>query len=119
MLVHLAGPVLQPLFIVLFFLASVWVSGRAEVLLGHRDAGAIVIDEICGLLVALAWLPIGFFSVCLGFLLFRLFDVVKPPPIGRLESGLAGGWAVVLDDVLAGVYTNISLRILLSFLDIG
>jgi phosphatidylglycerophosphatase A len=51
---------------------------------------------------------------CLGFVLFRLFDIVKPPPIGIIERRLQSGWGVVMDDVLAGVYTNICLRIFLT-----
>jgi phosphatidylglycerophosphatase A len=97
-----------------FFLIAVWIAGRGEDLLGTRDAPSIVIDEMCGFLVGLLWLPITPLTLIAGFLLFRFFDIMKPPPIRSLERRLRGGWAVVMDDVFAGIYTMIVLRLALA-----
>jgi len=100
----------------IFFLIAVWIAGRGEDLLGTRDARSIVIDEMCGFLVSLLWLPLTPLTLIAGFLLFRFFDIMKPPPIRSLERGLRGGWAVVMDDVFAGIYTAIVLRVVLASL---
>jgi phosphatidylglycerophosphatase A len=68
---------------------------------------------MCGFLVSLTWLPLTVSTLFLGFFLFRIFDILKPPPIGNLERGLKGGWAVVMDDVAAGIYVNVCVRLLL------
>jgi phosphatidylglycerophosphatase A len=104
------SPVYEWTVITFFFLAS-WVSGRAETYWGKKDDQRIVIDEIMGFLTTMMWLPRTFAFIILGFFLFRFFDILKPPPIHRLES-ISGGYGVVLDDVLAGVYANIVLHIL-------
>jgi len=96
---------------------AVWASGKAEEDLG-RDAHPIVIDEVVGMLVAVwgistvgrAPLVLG-----LGFLWFRLFDILKPFPI-RQSQALPGGWGVVVDDLLAGAASNLMLRLTLVFL---
>jgi phosphatidylglycerophosphatase A len=72
-----------------------------------------VIDEMAGLLVTLLWLPLNLLTLFLGFILFRVFDIVKPPPISTIEKRLQGGLGVVMDDVLAGVFANATLRLLL------
>lgn len=89
---------------------SVWVSGKAEPLFG-RDSGRIVIDEFAGAFVALLGLPTHWHIIIPVFVLFRIFDVVKPYPCRRLER-LPGGWGVTADDVGAGVYTNLTVRVL-------
>lgn len=98
-------------------LASVWVAGRAERLLGRKDDRRIVIDEVAGMLVAVAGLPADAVNLVLGFLLFRLLDVVKPFPARLVEVKLPGGWGIVLDDVVAGVYSNLCLRIIRVYID--
>ena len=113
MLVHKGNQVAQLLTAVIFMMVAVWLAGRAETLLGSRDARPIVIDEMAGFLITLLWLPLTIPTLCLAFAIFRLFDIVKPPPIASLEKRLGGGWGVVMDDVVAGVYTNISIRLLL------
>ena len=87
-----------------------WTAGRAEVLLGHKDAQSIVIDEIAGYLVAMFLVPTGWGFIVAGFLLFRFFDIVKPWPLKRLQD-LHGGAGVLLDDIGAGMYANIFLQI--------
>lgn len=112
-LAHKGDATSQLISAVVFILFAVWIAGKAEVLFGAKDARPIVIDEMAGFIISLIWLPFSPLTVCLGFVLFRLFDIVKPPPIASVEKRLQSGWGVVMDDVLAGVYTNISLRIFL------
>jgi phosphatidylglycerophosphatase A len=92
-------------------LFSVWVAHMAEQQLKAKDPGCIVIDEIAGMCVAMLGIPLTLSTGAAGFFLFRLFDVIKPPPARQMEKRLKGGWGVVMDDVAAGVMANIVLRI--------
>ena len=83
-----------------------WVAGRAERLFGREDDGRITIDEVVGMLIALAFLPFRVDTALAAFLLFRLFDIWKPPPARRAES-LPGGVGVMADDLVAGLYANL------------
>ena len=93
---------------------AIWVAGEAEQILEKKDPGAIVIDEIVGMVLTLAGLPFNATTAGLGFVLFRVFDITKPFPIGFLERRFKGGTGIVLDDVAAGVIANITLRIILQ-----
>jgi phosphatidylglycerophosphatase A len=97
-----------------FFFLAVWTAGEAQAHWGVKDDQRIVIDEIAGFLVTMLWMPRTLISIILGFFLFRFFDIVKPPPVRRLEK-IRGGYGVVLDDVLAGVYANIVLQLLQTY----
>jgi phosphatidylglycerophosphatase A len=110
---HRLTSIMQAAVAVVFVAFAAYIAGRAEILFEDRDARPIVIDEMVGFLITLLWLPLNFLTLCLGFVLFRLFDIVKPPPIAILEKRLHGGWSIVLDDVLAGVFANVTLRLLL------
>ncbi len=85
---------------------GIWAAQRAEGLFGQRDDGRITIDEVAGMLLSLAFLPRRLDVVVAGFLLFRLFDIVKPPPARAAES-LPGGLGVMTDDLVAGLYANL------------
>jgi phosphatidylglycerophosphatase A len=111
---HRLTSIMQAVVTVVLVFFAAFIAGRAEILFEDRDARPIVIDEMVGFLITLLWLPLNFLTLCLGFVLFRLFDIVKPPPIGILEKRLHGGWGIVLDDVLAGVFANVTLRLLLT-----
>ncbi len=87
------------------------ITGRAQDYLGH-DHPSIVLDEVVGLLVALAWAPVAWPLALLGFILFRLFDIWKPFPVKYCE-GLPGGWGVTLDDVVAGVMARGVLEVII------
>jgi phosphatidylglycerophosphatase A len=89
---------------------AVWSAGAAARRLGGKDPRAIVVDEAAGLFVTLAFVDIGRFTVLAGFLLFRALDVLKPPPARWLER-LPGGWGIVLDDLVAGLYANFGVRV--------
>ncbi len=95
-----------------------WAAGKAEQLLGKKDAQSIVIDEIAGYLVSMIMAPAGWGFIAGGFVLFRLFDISKPWPLKRLQD-LHGGWGVMIDDVGAGIYTNITLQALSYLLGRG
>ena len=89
------------------FLLGVWVSGRAEPIFGH-DGPEIVIDEITGILIVFAGMPLDPITVVAGFVLFRVLDIWKPFPCGLMER-LPGGLGVMMDDVVAAVYTCLLL----------
>lgn len=96
------------LVIAFFSLISVPLISVAEKTLG-KDNGRIVMDEFCGYLIAVAFLPKKISVLILSFILFRIFDILKPEPINSLQK-LPRGWGVIADDVMAGVYTNLSVR---------
>lgn len=83
---------------------SVYTAGAAEKILDRKDPGAIVIDEIVGMLVTLIGAPAKPAVWLLAFLLFRLFDILKPWPVSWADRHLNGGLGIVMDDLLAGVY---------------
>src|SRR3989338_10526341 len=98
-------------FTILFlFTLGVLFAGEAEKVYKRKDAGMIVIDEACGMLLALFFVPISMFSVILGFFLFRILDILKPPPAKRMER-LTGALGVMFDDIIAAIYTNLILQI--------
>ena len=94
------------------------VSEETERELGRADPREVVIDELCGYLVAMAGHAVSFPSILTGFLLFRLFDIWKPWPIRSVESKLTGGAAIMLDDVLAGICANVLGLIILKLLSL-
>ncbi|MFB3885621.1 MAG: phosphatidylglycerophosphatase A [Thermodesulfobacteriota bacterium] len=102
---------LYELTLVTFFFLSSWISGQAQTLWARGDDPRIVIDEMMGFFITMLWVPKATLFIILGFFLFRVFDILKPPPI-RLIERAKGGWGVVLDDVLAGVYANIVLQLI-------
>lgn len=104
-------PVILLSVVALGFLA-VHVSGAAERMFGEKDPSAVVIDEIVGLQVALFLVTPSLAHVAAGFVLFRFFDVVKPFPARRWER-LPGGYGIVGDDLVAGLYGNLSLNLLI------
>lgn len=93
-------------------LAGFWTSGRAAELFKCPDPKYVVIDEVAGVMVAFLFLPIDFKLLVIGFFIFRILDALKPFPASRLER-LHGSAGIMLDDLAAGIYTNIILRILL------
>ena len=98
---------------------AVWAADAAEKLLGQKDPGRIVIDEIAGMVVTLAGLPFNLLTAATGFIIFRILDITKPFPIRLAERRLTGGVGVVADDIVAGVLGNILLRLILAFSGVG
>jgi phosphatidylglycerophosphatase A len=97
--------------VVVFFVGTA-AAGRVARSLGVKDPGLVVIDEVAGQWLTLVSLPFTPFVVVAGFLLFRVMDVVKPWPARDLE-GLPGGWGIMADDIAAGIYAQLALRVLL------
>lgn len=100
------------LFLMGLFVVAVFTSGRAAATENDHDPKFVVIDEVIGQLVGLFFVPAKIWNLLVAFILFRFFDIVKPFPIRRLET-LRGGWGIVMDDVGAGLYTNLILHILM------
>ena len=92
---------------------AVYCADRAQKIWGN-DAKRITIDEFAGMLITLMGLPTIWWIYLIAYFVFRFFDVLKPPPARQLES-LPGGWGITADDVAAGIYANIFMRLLLLF----
>ncbi len=103
------------LSVVAFSLFAVYVSREAERIYNEKDPPRIVIDEIAGLLVTMFLVEPTLLHVFCGFILFRAFDIIKPFPIRLCEQKFPGGYGVVADDIVAGVYANIILLLLVGF----
>lgn len=102
------------IFIVLILtVAGIWAGGRAAKVLNDKDPGQVVVDEVIGQLITLAFVPfnVAWWMIALGFFLFRFFDIAKPYPIYRLQI-LPGGLGVCADDILAGIYAAIVLSVI-------
>jgi len=98
--------------IVVLFAAGSWAGSVAERHFGRTDPGEVVIDEVMGMLLTLFLTGVGWKGALVGFFLFRLSDIVKPPPARRLER-LHGGIGVMADDAMAAIYANLALRLCL------
>ena len=110
LLVAWAGsPIVEVAAIALVFAAGAWAATHAERFFGGIDPGPVVIDEVLGMLITLAFIPAGWQAMLAGFFLFRVFDVIKPFPADRLEK-FHGGFGIMADDAMAGVYANLALR---------
>ena len=105
----------QATAIVVLFAAGSWGASVAERHFGRTDPGQVVADEVMGMLITLFLNPVGWRGALAGFLLFRVFDVIKPYPANRLEQ-LHGGIGVMADDAMAAVYANLALRAALYIL---
>lgn len=100
------------LIVLLAFVAGVWICQRASDDLGVHDHSGIVWDEIVGYLAGMAFAPSGWVWVVVGFLLFRLFDILKPWPILWIDQRVQGGVGIMLDDLLAGIFTACAISLL-------
>ncbi len=103
-----SGPFVQAAVIVFLFVAGCWAGSVAERHYGRTDPGAVVLDEVIGTLMTLWLVPVTWKGALLGFLLFRVFDIVKPFPARRCER-LHGGLGIMADDAVAGIYGNLAL----------
>jgi phosphatidylglycerophosphatase A len=110
-------PVVYYLLICLFaFGLGVWFCGHASKVLGVHDHGGIVWDEFVGYWVAMFMAPSGWEWVVVGFVLFRLFDIWKPWPIKLVDQNVHGGFGIMIDDILAGVYAGLVLQAIVLLL---
>lgn len=107
-----AGPVIYMVIAFLLFPLGIWAAQVYEKQTGTHDSKEIVIDEVVGFLITMTWLPLTWQSAVLGFLLFRFFDIVKPPPIRQLDEKIPGGFGVMVDDVVAGIISSILMQLI-------
>lgn len=102
------------LMVVAGFLAGVWVSKQFERVYGD-DPQIVVIDETVGMWTTMLFVPITPFTLTAGFILFRIFDIIKPPPARQLEP-IPNGWGIMLDDIAAAVYAGLIVLLIIQFI---
>ena len=113
------GPVPSVISLAVIIPLAVWTSGISQKLIKKDDPPEVVIDEVAGYFVTVFLLPFSWWSFILGFLLFRFFDILKPFPIGMIDKKVRGGIGICLDDIVAGVYANIGVRIIMLVIGNG
>ena len=91
------------------------IAGRAEQIFGEHDSSKIVLDEVYGMIATMFLNPLGWAWLLGGFILFRIFDIIKPFPASLIDRKMPGGPGVMLDDLFAGIYANIVLRMVAHF----
>ncbi|MEO6239166.1 MAG: phosphatidylglycerophosphatase A [Vicinamibacterales bacterium] len=109
------SPILEASLILGTFAIGTWAATHAERFFGGIDPGAVVIDEVVGMLITLAFIPVSWSGAIAGFVIFRVFDVIKPYPANRLEK-CHGGFGIMADDAMAGIYSNVTLRLVMWLL---
>ncbi len=92
---------------------GVWASEQAGTIFRNADSSRITIDEIVGFMVTMIGVPVTMYWIVWGFLLFRFFDIIKFPPANLFDERMKNGWGVMLDDVTAGIYSNILLHLMI------
>lgn len=102
--------------VVVGFVIGIYLCGATSRALGVHDHSGIVWDEIIGFFITMIWVPVTWYWILAGFLLFRFFDVVKPWPIRQADKQVQGGFGIMIDDVLAGIYALICLQLLVFIL---
>jgi len=100
--------------VLLTTLIGVWAAGRAEALWQETDPGRVNLDEVAGMMVSLLFLPRTGVVFILAFVAFRVFDILKPVPVSTAER-LPRGWGIMADDIVAGIYANIVLQLVVYF----
>jgi phosphatidylglycerophosphatase A len=106
------SPIVDAAVIVALFAAGCWAGSVAEAHYGRTDPGYVVLDEVVGMLLTLLVVPVTWVGVVAGFLLFRVFDIVKPFPARQCER-MHGGLGIMADDAVAGIYGNLALRLVI------
>ncbi|PKM20646.1 MAG: phosphatidylglycerophosphatase A [Gammaproteobacteria bacterium HGW-Gammaproteobacteria-15] len=114
-----AGNIYLLAFVLAGSVLGVYICGQTARDIGEHDHGAIVWDEIIGYGITMLWAPLHWQTLLLGFVLFRLFDIVKPWPISWCDKNVHHGTGIMLDDIVAGIAALLSLQLLLPFLPLG
>ena len=107
------SPAIELVTVIAVLVIGVWAAHGTERALRLKDPGPVVIDEVLGMLVTLAFMPLSISGIVAGFVLFRIFDVIKPFPAGRLEH-LPGGFGIMADDAMAGIYGHLVMRVAIA-----
>jgi phosphatidylglycerophosphatase A len=111
-IINYFGTVPSVISLIVIIPLAVWTSNISQKLLGKDDPSEVVIDEAAGFFVSVFLLPYSWSTFILGFTLFRVFDILKPFPIGIIDRKVKGGIGICLDDIVAGIYANICVRII-------
>ena len=98
------------------FVLGTFAAGEAEKIMDRKDPGLVVIDEIVGILITMIAIPATPLAMALGFILFRIFDIWKPFPIRLIDQRFHGGLGIMLDDIVAGIFSLVILQVLVRFL---
>ena len=114
-LIDFLGTQYKLLVLLITIIGAIWSSHRSQNILGATDPPEIVIDEVAGFVLTIIFIPLTLRNMIVGFFLFRFFDILKPPPIKKIEK-VKGGCGIVLDDLVAGFYAHLSLWLLLYIL---
>jgi phosphatidylglycerophosphatase A len=110
-----ANSIHNSIFLILFIFFSIIVSDKATKDFNSKDDQRIIIDETAGYLISVYYMPINMFTSISAFFIFRFFDGIKPWPIRVIDKKIHGGLGIVLDDLIAGLFSNIVLRVILIF----
>jgi len=102
--------------LVIISLVGIWICGKTAEDIGVHDHGGIVWDEIAGFLLTMLWVSFSWLNVLLGFIYFRLFDILKPWPINLLDRHVKGGFGIMVDDILAGLMAALCLYLTNHFI---
>jgi len=113
------GPIPAVISLAVIIPLAVWTSDISQKVLGKDDPPEVVIDEVAGYFVAVFLLPFSWWSFILGFLLFRIFDILKPFPIRMIHKKVKGGIGICLDDIVAGVYANVCIKFVIWVISNG
>jgi phosphatidylglycerophosphatase A len=101
---------------VVLFVVGIWICHYSSKKMGVHDHPGIVWDEIVGYLVTMIAAPSGWLWIVIGFVLFRFFDILKPWPIRAIDKGVSGGFGIMLDDILAGLFALLILQLIAYFI---
>jgi phosphatidylglycerophosphatase A len=112
------SPAFELALIAFLFAIGVWSGNAAERHFGGVDPAPVILDEVVGMLITLALIPVNLSGAIVGFLLFRLLDVIKPWPANRMEA-LPGGLGVMADDAMAALYGNVVMRLFVAVMPAG
>lgn len=110
------GTAARGVFLLCFILSAIRVCENYQARVKQDDPPEVVLDEVAGFCLTLFLIPFTWLTLLAGFFLFRFFDILKPFPIRLVERRFKGGWGIVADDLLAGLYANLSLRIIIFWL---
>jgi len=112
LLLTMLTPLNYLLAVVLMSVAGVYICGKAAADVGVHDHPAIVWDEFIGFFITMFMIPVSWQSILVGFILFRLFDILKPWPISFIDKNLSGGLGIMLDDILAGAFALVIMQLI-------
>ena len=110
-----AGLAIYSLLVLVSIAGGIWICQKASDQLQSHDHPGIVWDEVAGFLLTMWMIPVSLYTVIAGFVLFRIFDILKPWPIRVADSKVSGGFGIMLDDLIAAIFANLCLQLLLIF----